>query len=392
MIFQKRLMEKTTIYLSSRSLVVAGLLLGSASVQVRAQQADSTIVLPDVHVVQEGETLWDLAGSYYGDPFLWPEIYRLNTMVVEDPHWIFPGEELVFGTPPDAREPVAVSIEMDGGNDSTVVALPDTLPFEVGAPPVVAQSTRFRPNPVSGGGSVAVGNTVEESFRPIRSHQFYSAGFLTEREELPFGDVRGKPGTRSGRIATATSAVIHSDVEIVAPASGSYQIGDTLQLFDRRREISQWGNVMVPTGLALVTNVSGRRTLARIITQFELVLADQVSLPLEPFRDPGNVRPQPVEDGLRATIIGIRDRHPVPSQADVVFLDAGRVDGLVPGDIMEVIAHREESVFVDAPDERVAVLKIVHVRENSASGVLTHIFNSGVEIGAEVKLTLKMPT
>ena len=65
------------------------LLVAAAAAPLGAQEAR-----PQTHTVKPGDTLWDLSRRYLGDPFLWPEIYRLNTMVVEDPHWIYPGEVL----------------------------------------------------------------------------------------------------------------------------------------------------------------------------------------------------------------------------------------------------------------------------------------------------------
>ncbi len=51
-----------------------------------------------VHRVAPGETLWAIAGQHYGAPWRWQEIHEANRDVVEDPHRIYPGEELVIPT------------------------------------------------------------------------------------------------------------------------------------------------------------------------------------------------------------------------------------------------------------------------------------------------------
>jgi hypothetical protein len=49
-----------------------------------------------VHVVAAGDTLWDLAARYLGDPYLWPQLWERNQYIL-DAHWIYPGDPLLLG-------------------------------------------------------------------------------------------------------------------------------------------------------------------------------------------------------------------------------------------------------------------------------------------------------
>lgn len=45
----------------------------------------------EYHEVHEGDTLWDLSGRYYGDPYRWPRMWSYNPHIT-NPHWIYPGD------------------------------------------------------------------------------------------------------------------------------------------------------------------------------------------------------------------------------------------------------------------------------------------------------------
>lgn len=48
---------------------------------------------PDYHIVQRGDTLWDISGYYLVDPYLWPKLWSWNEHVT-NAHWIFPGDRV----------------------------------------------------------------------------------------------------------------------------------------------------------------------------------------------------------------------------------------------------------------------------------------------------------
>lgn len=49
----------------------------------------------EVHIIVPGDTLWDLAKKYSGDPYLWPQLWEKNRYIL-DAHWIYPGDPLVL--------------------------------------------------------------------------------------------------------------------------------------------------------------------------------------------------------------------------------------------------------------------------------------------------------
>jgi len=51
---------------------------------------------PDRHIVVKGDTLWDISAKFFNDPWKWPQIWGINKEVVEDPHWIYPGEIILL--------------------------------------------------------------------------------------------------------------------------------------------------------------------------------------------------------------------------------------------------------------------------------------------------------
>jgi LysM domain len=46
------------------------------------------------HEIKSGDTLWGLAVTFYGNGYLWPQLWESNTWIT-DAHWIYPGDVLL---------------------------------------------------------------------------------------------------------------------------------------------------------------------------------------------------------------------------------------------------------------------------------------------------------
>jgi LysM repeat protein len=384
--------------------------------------------VPATHVVAAGETLWSISQLYFNDPLLWPEIYRLNTTIIDDPHWIYPGEELnlaAAGGVAQAPETTAVAVAPQNTGD-TVRAQPAPLPpadtvkaappVAVTAPPetttVVLDTTQAveavpPPPPEPSVTYLTVferrrtaGQQVRDvlkayanrPYRPLRRGEFYAAGFLTEEESLPYGRVISNTALPViPRFTDRTSALPFDQLAVEPAHNASYHVGDSLLVVRIDRDITNWGKVVVPTGVARVTEVQRRQVLADVIMQFYPIHDGQLVLPLEPFKDPGEVRPTPVEEGLEGTVIAARDLHVLPGPQQIVFINRGRAEGVSPGDVFDVF--KPATGVPGTSSEQVQMtLQIVHTRDHSASGLVLNIDRPHLVPGMPVRLIRKMPS
>jgi LysM repeat protein len=467
-------MRRTTIYRSERAALlalVAGLLVGVVTPQLAAQDTTKARVdtvkaardtvqapapaapltpaaatpaaptptgpapfvpgaaqqgqLPASHTVVTGETLWSIAQLYFSDPLLWPEIYRLNTGVIEDPHWIYPGEVLNLGsgapvavaqapvdtttrvTQPPTQPLGADTVRVQPQADTVTALAPpppdtarvaDTAQAVVEAPPpppspTEAYQTIFERRRTTGEEVRAVLRAYANPlYRPVRRGEFYSAGFLTENERLPWGRVIGNTATPAiPRLTEGSRATTFDQIAVQPPRSASYHVGDSLLIVRIDRDINGWGSVVVPLGVARVTELQRRQVLADVIMQFSRIHDGHLVLPLEPFKDPGLVRPTPVERGLEGQVVAARDFHEVQTPQQILFINRGRVEGVTPGDVFEVFKPAS-GLPGSASEEVLMVIEIVHTRDRSASGLVINIIHPGVRPGMPVRLVRKMPS
>lgn len=311
---------------------------------------------PQTHTVRPGDTLWSLAQSYLGDPLLWPEIYRLNTDVVEDPHWIYPGETLRLAAsenvksvpaedtpPPPSAVAQAPAADAAGNPPSAKVDAVEDPNFKE---TIGETADDYDPDaplfPQMDGMKNAAQATVkaysERNYRAVRRDEFYSGGFLSEEQNLPLGRVIGR--TASPMIPSFNNfgvAKLYTELAISPPKNATYQVGDSLLIVEKGPQVHGYGYMVLPTGVGVVTRIDQDRPIMSVRQIFWSIYPGQWLLPLEKF--PGNptrARAMPITDGVKGKVIGWPRVEYIKLPQGYVYLDKGKEDGVALGDIWEV--------------------------------------------------------
>jgi len=337
------------------------------------------------HVVKTGDTLWDLAGAYLSDPFLWPEIYRINTDVVEDPHWIYPGEVL----------------QIPGPGELTVAA-DQPLPVEQGVedqrpvgPTIFARAQsgpNYGPRKLTANRRVASPDEMERA--AVREGEFLAA---------PWIDRNGGPEQHGRIVATAELPGIgqasdpirlapHDRIYVTLPRDVGATAGERYLSYELGPAMPQ-GQIVVPTGILVVEKPgTGEATLVRIERMFGEVKIGNRFIPLERIQLPTDARPAPVDLGVRSRVIWIASHAVLPSIQHYLLIDASRKDGVSLGDQFTLMQRRVElDGGVKLPEQPVALAQVVRVTERGATVMIVDQVQPKVREGMEARLTAKMP-
>ena len=373
----------------SLALLVAGFSAAAPlSAQQTAPQAAPQGDAPRTHTVKKGDTLWDLAKQYLGDAFLWPEIYRLNTDKIEDPHWIYPGETLKLPGATMARGPSPAAA---AGANATAVGNPAVAQRQQQR----RRMTVFNPD----------ANIVERRARESLNLRARTAA-VRQGEYLasPFVWSPGGPGD-AGALEEAAEAVGISmttanrpiqylePVFVHLPRNTQGKIGDRYLVYRLDSLIESQGQVVVPTGVVkLISQGANGRSRAQLVFKFEDVFEGQYVMPLDTLRQTAGVIPARVEFGLATHVSWLNYNPILPGSGSYLILRATEKDGMLPGDQVTLLRSRGvDSKGVELPDEEVAVAQVTRVTPWGSGAIIIRTLQAGVAQGMKARVTAKMP-
>lgn len=344
----------------------------------------------ETHEVVRGNTLWDLARTFYGDPFQWPRIWEANRDRVQDPDLILPGQVL--------------RIPAEDGTVREVKVMPAE---EGGASPVPAAGGR-EAEPVSparrGGGSGARGETV---FARQRTPTAPTAGETLQSWRsawpavtddavagAPFLLAAGAPDDGAvGRIAGfADTAVVRNprtspllyDRLLVDGAAGGLGPGTLWQTYRIDRRLPGVGEAAIPTALVEVVARAGGAPVAEVREQLGVIRVGDRLRRVPVAGLPAGVTPRPVANGVRTKVVAPAEEHAIQTVGDFVFLDVGRGTTSVGDEFVPVRSTDGEP----EPEGRVVV---VLVGDGYATARIVELRNPVFGTGLEMRMDRRMP-
>ena len=311
------------------------------------------------YIIQKGDTLWDLAAEWLGDPYLWPQIWDENRYIM-DSHWIYPGDPLgIPGRPqlvPDGGPPPG-SDEPPASDEPPEPDLPyqATRPQEPEPVPMIAPLV-----PVADAQDIYCSGFIDPE------HEFsdlWIAGneYGDQRLALAGGDVIFlSQGRNQGLHPGDTFAVHRVAGDVNHPATG-----DVVGTFVRRL-----GKVRVMLTQENTSTAVIEMSCEDVRASDELVPWYEIPVPMRremPEFDRYDSEPS---GGATGHVVHVADNRMSVAQGHIVHIDLGVASGVNPGDMLTV--YRE---VAELPRTVVAQAIVLTVEGTTSTVKLTA--NSG---------------
>ena len=319
----------------------------------------------DLHVVRPGDTLWDLAGRYLSNPYLWSEIYRLNRDVVADPNRIYPAERLRI--PGLVVQPRALETA-EGGPDRSVF---------------FGRRSRDVGTRIAG---------LETARVPIVTPgDYFRAGVLIQDDEIgPLGVLAEVISPSVVRLGIPRSIQLYDRVFVKLNGRSRVGEGDRLQLVRPGRAVATYGRIYTSTGLATVVTVERDVATIQVDVMHHDVAVGDLVVPVPAFPVRVGETPRP-GSGLEGRILAFESPHALQAVEDVAFVDLGRESGLKEGDELAIVLPRVQATWGLRPEILVGRVQVVRVSRRTAAVRVVALEQPALEPGIPVRLIARMP-
>ena len=322
------------------------------------------------HIVEKGDTLWDLAGRFLGNPYLWPQIWDQNKYI-QDAHWIYPGDPLVLpsvalvaaraGEAPPIGAPEGVEAAEPGMEEPGV---PGAEPGEAGAAAALVPVTEETSLQCA---QYVLSDREDESLVLLGSEEGGDKMALAERDIVYLNK-----GSNAGVKAGDLYSLHHVAYPVHHPAS-SRTIGTKI-------ETTGWVKVILvqeDTASAIVEQACADIHAGDYLKPFE-----RVNVPLVVRRAPAD-RLTPPSGKVNPYVVDLQNDAMIAGAGQFLTLDAGSEDGVAPGSVF--VLYRVIYPTVPTARNVIGEATVVSVRERTATAKITYARNE-VMVGDQAEL------